>query len=90
MPQPRSANAPLFSARGLVGADAMGFDRLGPVDLDVFPGEIVGVVGVGGNGQDELVACSAGFATPVAGQIVVCRRDLTDASAASFRAAGVG
>ncbi len=89
-PQPRSANTPLFSARGLVGADAMGFERLGPVDLEVFPGEIVGVAGVGGNGQDELVACSAGLAAPVAGQIVVGGRDLTEASTASFRAAGVG
>ena len=68
----------------------MGFDRLGPVDLEVFPGEIVGVAGVGGNGQDELVACSAGLAAPVAGQIVVGGRDLTEASTASFRAAGVG
>jgi simple sugar transport system ATP-binding protein len=88
--QPRSADAPLFSARGLVGADAMGFDRLGAVDLDVFPGEIVGVAGVGGNGQDELVACAGGLVAPVVGQIVVGGRDLTNASAASFRAAGVG
>ena len=89
-PRPRPASPPLFSARGLVAADAMGFDRLGPVDLDVFPGEIVGVAGVGGNGQDELVACAAGLAAPVAGQIVLGGRDLTGALAASFRAAGVG
>ncbi|HXE23919.1 MAG TPA: ATP-binding cassette domain-containing protein, partial [Roseiarcus sp.] len=54
------------------------------------PGEIVGVAGIGGNGQDELVACAAGLAAPVAGQIVLNGRDLTGALAASFRAAGVG
>jgi len=35
-PRPRASGAPLFSARGLVGVDAMGFARLGPVDLDLF------------------------------------------------------
>lgn len=89
-PRPRSSGEPLFAARGLVGADPMGFDRLGPVNLEIFPGEIVGIAGVGGNGQDELVACAAGLAAPITGQIVFDRRDLTGASAANFRAAGVG
>ena len=89
-PRPRRAGEPLFVARGLVGVDAVGFERLGPVDLEIFPGEIVGVAGVGGNGQDELIACAAGLATPVAGQIILGGRDLTGALAASFRAAGVG
>ena len=89
-PRPRRAGEPLFAARGLVGADTLGFERLGPVDLEIFPGEIVGVAGVGGNGQDELVACAAGLAAPVAGRIVFDRRDLTGASAANFRSAGVG
>jgi ABC-type uncharacterized transport system ATPase subunit len=73
-----------------VGADAMGFERLGPIDLDVFPGEIVGVAGVGGNGQDELVACAAGLAGPQRGELRIGARDLTGASTASFRLAGVG
>jgi general nucleoside transport system ATP-binding protein len=89
-PRPRAAREPLFVARGLVGVDATGFERLGPIDLEIFPGEIVGVAGVGGNGQDELVACAAGLAAPTAGQIVFRRGDLTGASTATFRAAGVG
>jgi simple sugar transport system ATP-binding protein len=89
-PRSRTSSEPLFAVRALIGADAMGFERLGPVDLEIFPGEIVGIAGVGGNGQDELVACAAGLTAPVIGQIVFNRRDLTGASAASFRAAGVG
>ncbi|HZZ62026.1 MAG TPA: ABC transporter ATP-binding protein [Roseiarcus sp.] len=89
-PRRRPSGAPLFSARGLVGADAMGFKRLGPVDLDVFSGEIVGIAGVGGNGQDELVACASGLASPVAGTIAVGGRDLTGSPTSRFRAAGVG
>ena len=62
--RPRPPGEPLFRARSLVGVDTLGFKRLGPVDLDVFRGEIVGVAAVGGNGQDELVACAAGLAHP--------------------------
>ena len=68
----------------------MGFERLGPVDLDVFAAEIVGVAGVGGNGQDELVACAAGVGAPVAGTIAFDGRNLTGRSTSSFRKAGVG
>jgi general nucleoside transport system ATP-binding protein len=89
-PRPRASSEPLFVARGLVVADALGFERLGPISLEIFPGEIVGIAGVGGNGQDELVACAAGLAPPAAGKIRVSGRDLTGASAASFRMAGVG
>ena len=78
------------SARGLVGRDALGAPRLGPVDLDIFPGEIVGVAGVGGNGQDELVACLAGLAAPAAGSLSFAGADMRGASTAAFRAAGVG
>jgi len=89
-PRQHSSGEPLFAVRDLIGADRMGFERLGPVSLEIFPGEIVGIAGVGGNGQDELVACAAGLAAPVTGQIVFDRLDLTGASAADFRAAGVG
>jgi ABC-type uncharacterized transport system ATPase subunit len=81
---------PLFSVRGIVARDPVGFERLGPLDLDIRPGEIVGVAGVGGNGQDELVECAAGILSPVAGVIRFASADLTNASAARFRKAGIG
>ncbi len=94
MPQlsarPRASGAPLLSARGLVGRDALGARRLGPVDLDVFAGEIVGIAGVGGNGQDELVACLAGLAAPAAGSLTFAGQEMAGASTAKFRSAGIG
>ncbi len=86
----RPPGEPLFRARNLVGVDTLGFKRLGPVDLDVFRGEIVGVAGVGGNGQDELVACAAGLAAPVAGAIAFGDRNLTGLPTSRFRVAGIG
>jgi ABC-type uncharacterized transport system ATPase subunit len=80
---------PLLSIRGVVARDPGGFERLGPLDLDIRPGEIAGVAGVGGNGQDELIECAAGILSPVAGAIRF-GADLTGASAARFRRAGVG
>ena len=79
---------PLFSIRGVVARDPVGFERLGPFDLDIRPGEIVGVAGVGGNGQDELVECAAGILSPVAGAIRFAGADLTNASAAAISESG--
>ena len=47
------------------------------VDLTVRAGEIVGIAGVGGNGQDELVECIVGLRKPTAGAIRVAGRDIT-------------
>jgi len=47
------------------------------VDLDVRAGEIVGIAGVGGNGQDELVECIIGLRKPIAGTIRLAGRDIT-------------
>jgi simple sugar transport system ATP-binding protein len=86
----RPSPEPLFVARGLVGIDARGFERLGPVDFNVRRGEILGVAAVGGNGQDELVACAAGLAAPVAGSIAFDGRNLTGLPTSRFRDAGIG
>ena len=89
-PRSRTTEQPLLTAHALVGVDTLGFERLGPVDLDVFPSEIVGVAGVGGNGQDELVACAAGLAVPAAGAIAFAGSDLTGQPTSRFRGSGIG
>ena len=82
--------APLLCLRGLVARDPRGFARLGPIDLDVHAGEIVGIAGVAGNGQDELVACAAGLGAVAAGAIGFTGADVTRFSTRRLRAAGVG
>jgi general nucleoside transport system ATP-binding protein len=82
--------APLFSARGLIARDASGLNRLGPVDIDLYAGEIVGVAGVAGNGQDELAATSAGLGDIAAGAIAFAGSTITLESTRQFRAAGIG
>ena len=57
----RDIGALRLSVRGLGWRDAQGVARLTDVALDVHAGEIVGVAGVSGNGQSELLALLAGL-----------------------------
>ena len=44
------------------------------IDLDVAAGEILGIAGVAGNGQDELVEAIVGLRKPSGGQVVARRQ----------------
>jgi len=50
---------------------------LAGVSLSVAAGEILGIAGVDGNGQAELVAAIAGLAAPARGSIWLGGRDVT-------------
>jgi ABC-type uncharacterized transport system ATPase subunit len=65
--------AVLLQARGLHWCDALGVARLTDIDLALRAGEIVGVAGVSGNGQSELLDALAGMLVPDAGELVVGR-----------------
>jgi general nucleoside transport system ATP-binding protein len=59
------------------------------ITLSVRTGEIVGVAGVAGNGQGELADVISGLQRVTSGRIAVAGRDVTDASVADRRAAGL-
>jgi len=67
-----------------------GRPSLEDVSLDVRGGEILGVAGVSGNGQTELVAALSGMRRPVAGSVSVDGVDLTGADPRRMTAARVG
>jgi simple sugar transport system ATP-binding protein len=75
----------LLAIAGLVANDDLGLPVLNGVHLEVRAGEIVGIAGVSGNGQDELVEVLAGQRPTVSGQL---RIDGTDyrATRAEMRA----
>jgi ABC-type uncharacterized transport system ATPase subunit len=58
-------------AQGLVLADDLGVTRLKGIDLVVHAGEIVGVAGVSGNGQSELLEALSGLRPPQQGTLQV-------------------
>jgi simple sugar transport system ATP-binding protein len=59
------------------------------LSLSVFPGEILGVAGVEGNGQRELVDALMGISLPASGSIFVSGVDVTSATPAARRGAGL-
>jgi simple sugar transport system ATP-binding protein len=83
-PLPEAA-PPLLEVQGLSLWGADGRAVLDGVDLSVRAGEIVGVAGVEGNGQRELVETLAGLAPQALGRIAVAGRDLSSASVRARR-----
>src|SRR2546428_5103529 len=60
-----------LTLRGLQALNDRGVLALRDVHLTLHAGEIVGIAGVSGNGQRELVEILAGQRTPVAGEVEV-------------------
>ena len=59
----------LLRARQLLVHDALNITRLKGLDLSLHAGEIVGVAGVSGNGQSELLDVLSGLLQPQSGQL---------------------
>ena len=64
-----AAGEALLQVQGLVVRDALGVPRLRGVDLTLNAGEIVGVAGVSGNGQSELLDVLSGLRCPQEGRL---------------------
>ncbi|MDP3225360.1 MAG: ATP-binding cassette domain-containing protein, partial [Rubrivivax sp.] len=65
------AGAVLLQAQGLNWTDGLGVQRLADVSLSLRAGEIVGIAGVSGNGQSELLDVLSGLLAPDAGTLQV-------------------
>ena len=63
-------------------------DLLRDIDLDIHAGEIVGIAGVEGNGQAELVEVIMGMREPTAGLVFLGDTDISDWGAPDPRGRG--
>jgi len=84
-----AASGAVLEVRDLSYRDRRGIARLSKVSLSVGRGEIVGVAGVDGNGQQELAEAIVGLVSPDAGAIRLEGKDLTKSSVAVRIAAGM-
>jgi simple sugar transport system ATP-binding protein len=84
------AGEPLLEVSELEVDDDRELPAVRGLSLQVRGGEIVGVAGVDGNGQSELVEAITGLRTPRAGQIRVAGKDVTGVGVRGALAAGVG
>jgi len=85
----RSPGERVLEAIDLRVIDVRGLPAVTDVSLAVRAGEIVGVAGVEGNGQQELVECFAGLLAPSAGHVRVNGRDVTGQGARAAHDAGL-
>jgi general nucleoside transport system ATP-binding protein len=67
----------VLSVHGLRAKDDRGREVVRGVDLEVRAGETLGIAGVAGNGQDELVETLTGLRKPSAGSVTMGGTDVT-------------
>ncbi|WP_369077167.1 ABC transporter ATP-binding protein [Symbioplanes lichenis] len=88
--EPAEPGREVLSITGLVVDDDRGVRAVDGVDLTVRAGEVLGIAGVQGNGQTELVEAVMGLRPVRTGSIQVDNEDLTAMSTKQILRSGVG
>jgi general nucleoside transport system ATP-binding protein len=81
---------PLLQVKDLQVHDIRGLEAVRGITFQVRAGEIVGLAGVDGNGQTELIDALTGLRRPSEGKIEVSGRDITNADARDCIEIGMG
>lgn len=81
---------PLLAVSDLDVNDDRDLPAVRELSLEVRAGEIVGLAGVDGNGQTELIDALTGLRQPESGRVLVRGRDVTRLAARGVIDAGVG
>ena len=74
---PARPGAPVLDVQDLCLTDAAGIDQLKQISMTLREGEIVGIAGVSGNGQSELLDVLSGIMAPTGGHFTVGTNQIT-------------
>jgi ABC-type uncharacterized transport system ATPase subunit len=88
--KPATPGEPLLRVEDLQVRDDRGLEAIRGVSFDVRSGEIVGIAGVDGNGQSELIDALTGLRNVASGRMTIGEHDLTRATARQALDAGMG
>jgi general nucleoside transport system ATP-binding protein len=88
--QPASPQEPLLAVENLHVFDERGLEAVRGVSFQVRAGEIVGIAGVDGNGQTELIDAITGLRRPREGSVAVAGREVTTQGAKDVIESGIG
>jgi general nucleoside transport system ATP-binding protein len=88
--KPADPGEPLLRVEDLHVHDERGLETCCGVSFEVRAGEIVGIAGVDGNGQSELIEAITGLRRPESGRIVARGRDMTGEGARECLESGLG
>jgi simple sugar transport system ATP-binding protein len=81
---------PLLTVEGLTVLDDRELEAVRDVSFQVRAGEIVGIAGVDGNGQTELIDAVTGLRKAQAGRVTVAGKEITNEGAREALDAGLG
>lgn len=87
--QPANPGEVFLSVRNLTVKDNRGVVMVDNVSFDVRAGEIVGIAGVAGNGQSELLEAITGIRKPASGEIWIGGSNVAGLDPAELRGIGV-
>jgi len=79
----------LIKARDIMALDKRGFKALKGIDLDIRAGEILGIAGIEGNGQTELIEVLSGMSPLVGGAIEMRGKNIDGLTPHEIREIGV-
>ncbi|RKQ30417.1 ABC transporter ATP-binding protein [Oceanobacillus halophilus] len=85
--QPRNN---VLEIKNLYVKDNRKVDLVKGLDLDVKAGEIVGIAGVDGNGQSELIEAITGLAKTSSGSIKINKKEISNLSPRKITESGIG
>jgi simple sugar transport system ATP-binding protein len=84
-----AVGAVAFACHDLHVKNNRGYEAVRGMSFDVHGGEIVGIAGVQGNGQDELVNAMIGFTRPTAGSMELNSKNMHLVTTAQLRKEGM-
>ncbi|AZO93496.1 ABC transporter ATP-binding protein [Halocella sp. SP3-1] len=79
----------VLETKGLETYDKRGIKKLDGLSFKVRRGEIVGIAGVQGNGQEELLRVLTGMQEATAGKVIINGQDISNLKPAEIREKGV-
>ncbi|MDA5559982.1 ABC transporter ATP-binding protein [Exiguobacterium sp. MMG028] len=80
----------VLDVQGLVVKDSRGLKVVEGLDLQIRAGEVLGIAGIDGNGQTELIEAISGLKKPESGKVLLNGKDVTGHTPRKMTEAGIG
>ena len=87
---PAAPQESVLNIENLVVRDSRKVDMVKGLDLEIRAGEIVGIAGIDGNGQTELIEAITGLMKAESGKIKLNNKDITNLSPRKVTESGIG
>lgn len=80
----------VLDVQNLVVKDSRGLSVVEGLDLQIRAGEVLGIAGIDGNGQTELIEAISGLKKPESGKVMLNGKDVTGHTPRKMTEAGIG